>query len=77
MKSTCYHYKTKPTGKLLPEKLTLIQIGALLYSEDADKHIVYSNIVDACKNNRLAYEGDIDDWQVIPFLFENFHKLSF
>lgn len=47
--------------RLLPDELSIKDIGVLLYEDKQDRRSFYLRIINACKNGTLQYTGDINE----------------
>lgn len=63
----------------LPDRLTIKQVGELMYESNQDQKNLYSNLIEACKEGRLKHEGSVDekDWLVRFDVLEELGSIEF
>ncbi len=54
----------KAERHLLPDELSIEEIGTLLYEDKVDRHGFYYGITEACQSGEIKYSGDIDSERV-------------
>jgi hypothetical protein len=54
----------KAERHLLPDELSIEEIGTLLYEDKVDRHGFYYGITEACQTGEIKYSGDINSERV-------------
>lgn len=54
----------KAERHLLPDELSIEEIGTLLYEDKVDRYGFYYGITEACQSGEIKYSGDIDSERV-------------
>lgn len=63
---------------LLPEKLSIKQIGELLTNDEHERRSFYADLQDACQDQRIKYSGNLDELPPIRFdVLENVGPIAF